>query len=953
MNFAIGSKLHGFTITNIREVENKNAQLIEMVYEKTNTELCWYKHNEINKLFCIGFKTLPKDDTGVFHILEHSVLAGSEKYPTKEPFVDLLKTSMNTFLNAITFSDKTIYPVSSRNEQDFLNLTSVYLDAVFAPLMRKNANIFYQEGWHYEKDGDTLIYNGVVFNEMKGASSSVQTLITDNLCKMVFKDNSYGFNSGGDPKAIPDLTYEGYVDTYNEFYHPTNSRIFLDGDLPIDKVLALIDSYLTNYTIGTKHEITPQLPVSLEKDMYYEVSGDTKDKAYLSLAKIIGNYDEKVKVLATHVLADVLAGNNDAPLTRAILTSKLGQDVRMNVYDGVAQPWFAIRVDNINNDDANAIKDIIKNCVQDLVNNGIDKKELRASINAFSYQLKETREPQGLERGISAYDAWLYNGDPMTFLNFDEAIKQLNEMAESNAFETLLEELVLYEEGLCTLHTLPSLTYGEETRAQEKARLAKEKAEMSEATLNDVIAKAEALAKWQNTPNSKEASDTIPILDIKEVDEKIDWVETVETNNGVKVLHHPVDTNGIVHTSMYFSLRDYTKEELTKIAFLCSLMGELPTKNYDSIALQREIKTYIGALSFKVEAYADATQCSDCTPYLCANFSVLEENFDKAQALIVDILTNTIFEKERVLEVVQQAEMMAKQYIVSGGRNIASYVTMSHYATIGVVNEVTHGFTYLKWVCDFAKAFEEMYEDFLLNTQKVMASLGKKRMHISITCNDLANKANFVETFKEGTCVENKPEYTTNLPKKMGIKIPAQASYAVSAHHLQKQNRTYHGSLRLFAHIATFSYLWEQVRVQGGAYGVGMSVGRSGNFSTHSYRDPSPARSLDVYRNLSAFVHELVKEDDLTKYIISTIATTEPLLTSGQKGKTADSYYLSNITKEDILKERMEILHSTKEDLLSWCDVLDVHAKEAAVCVVGFADALKACEKENLEIYEL
>lgn len=956
MNLTIGNKLHGFTITNIREVVGKNAQLIEMCYEKTNTELCWYKSSEVNKLFCIGFKTLPKDDTGVFHILEHSVLAGSENYPTKEPFVDLLKSSMNTFLNAITFSDKTIYPVSSRNEQDFLNLTSVYLDAVFAPLMRKNANIFYQEGWHYEMEDGKLVYNGVVFNEMKGASSSVNTIINNNLKKMVFKDNSYGFVSGGDPEAIPDLTYEGYVNTYNEFYHPTNARIFLDGDIPFDKVLAKIDAYLSKFEMGNKHEIIPQTPVSQEKDMYYETTGeDLSSKAYLSLGKIVCDYSDSVKTLATHILSDVLAGNNDAPLTRAILASGLGQDVTMHINDGVYQPWFSLRVDNINNDNANKVLALIKDTVKDIIEKGIDKKEIIASINSLSFALKEAGEPQGLNRSISALESWLYNGDPMKFLTFDETIASLRKMAETNAFEDLLAELLLDDNGLCILHTLPSLTYGEDVRNKEKARLAKEQSEMSEETLKEVIEKAEKLVEWQKSSNTKEAIATIPVLDLKEVDETPIFTETKEeVVEDVKVLRHDVDTNGIVHMSMYFSLRDFTKEELTQVSFLCNLYTDLSTRNYDSTTLQNEIKTYIGSLHFNVETYADVNNNKDCIPMLVVNMSVLEENSKKAEELVLEILTNTIFDnKERIKEVVLQNEMIAKQYIITGGRNIAMYVTGSHYSSAGVANEVTHGYTYLHWITTFAKNFDTMYEGFMKVVNKVNTSLGRKRLTISVTTSTDKNVTDFITSFPEGKVVNETPKYTSTLPKKMGIKIPAQVSYAVMSHNLKEQNIAYNGSLRLLSHIATFSYLWDEVRVQGGAYGTGMDCARGGTFHTHSYRDPSPERSLDVYRKVSDFMNEFVKEEDLTKYIISTIATTEPLRTPAQQGKIADTLYFSNFTYEDACKERKEILHATATDLTNWSKALSTHAKDGAICVVGYSGALEACAKEELEITEI
>lgn len=956
MKLTIGNTLHGFTITNIRDIPNKNATLIEMCYTKTNTELCWYKSSENNKLFCIGFKTLPKDDTGVFHILEHSVLAGSEKYPTKEPFVDLLKSSMNTFLNAITFSDKTIYPVSSRNTQDFLNLTSVYLDAVFAPLMRTHENIFLQEGWHYELKEDKLIYNGVVFNEMKGATSSVNTLISDHMQSMLFKDNCYGFNSGGDPKAIPDLTYEAYVNTYNDFYHPSNARIFLDGDIPLEDVLTLIDSYLCKYEVGNKHEIIPQYPCENEKNMYYESSDkDTKNKAYLSIGKIISTYKDTIKVLAMSVLSDVLAGTNESILTRTILESNLGQDVRMFINDGIYQPYFTLRIDNIENENSEAILSLIKTCIQDVITKGIDKKELIAAINSLSYQLKDVHEPQGLYRAISAYDAWLYNDDPMLFLNMDAMCDTLKELVDSDYYEKLLKEMLLEDTGMCILHTLPSLTYGEEIRKAEYDRLEKEQNSFNEEEMKAIIEKAEALAKWQKSTDSKEALDTIPVLDLSQVDIKPIFTSTTkETIENVPVLRHKIDTNSIVHMSLYFDLSDFTKEELTQISFMTNLFSELNTAHYNTTALQNEIKTYIGNLSFNVEAYAPKDSIQTCTPYLSVNCSVLEENYEIAEKLIHEILMNTIFEtKNRIKEVALQSQMMAKQYLITGGRNIASFVSQSHYSSLGAVNEAMHGYTYLKWVNDFATQYEAMYDSFMTLVNKVIDCLGKKRMILSISENKEREVSSILHLFKEGKDIKNTCTYTSSLPKKTGIKIPAQVSYAVSAHHLLAQNTKYEGSLKLLAHIATFAYLWDEVRVQGGAYGTGMSVGRSGSFNLYSYRDPSPERSLEVYRNLSTFIEKLAKNESLTKYIIAAIASLEPLQTPAQQAKSADIAWFTNFTYEDALKEREEILCANKDSLTKWSDVLNTQAKEGSVCVVGYMEALNKCAKENLTILEI
>ena len=339
--------LFGFKAVNARDCGELAARAVEWVHEKTGAKVFWLDNGEANKLFAIAFTTLPGDDSGVFHIIEHSVLCGSEKYPVKEPFVELLKSSMQTFQNAMTYPDKTVYPVSSRNEQDFLNLTSVYLDAVFAPAILHEPNIYRQEGWHYELEGENLTYNGVVFNEMKGAMSSVDEIAERSIMHLLFPDNCYQYNSGGEPAAIPNLTYQQFLDSYKKNYHPSNARIYLDGDIPVEKTLSMLDEYLGRYEMGEKQRLDKQTPVSCEQTVTYEAVNDGTPKAQLVLGKILGSFDDKTELLARQVLCDVLAGSNDAPLKRAVLSTGLCQDLSLGVTDGMIQPFMVLRLHNM------------------------------------------------------------------------------------------------------------------------------------------------------------------------------------------------------------------------------------------------------------------------------------------------------------------------------------------------------------------------------------------------------------------------------------------------------------------------------------------------------------------------------------------------------------------------------------------------------------------------------
>lgn len=960
MNLKVKDHFHGFTVGRIRPIPGQTGEFVEMTYDKTRTELVWVNNGAANKLFAIGFKTLPSDDTGVFHILEHSVLCGSEKYPVKEPFVELLKSSMNTFLNAMTFPDKTLYPVSSRNSQDYLNLTSVYLDAVFSPRILTNPNIFRQEGWHYEYDGDKLAYNGVVFNEMKGASSSVEGVIEDAVSSLLFPDTSYGCNSGGDPAAIPNLTYEQFLDSYQRHYHPSNARIYLDGDIPLEETLSLLEGYLSRYEAASSSPAFAfQEPRAARKTVYYEAPSkdDLENQAQIVWSKIFGDWKDQTTLFAAEVLSDILTGSNDAPLKKAILDAGLGQNVTLSVIDGVLQPWFTLRVHNMNDANSEKIHALVRETVTDLAEQGIPKESLEASINRFAFHLQNMQEPQALIRGILVMNSWLYDGDPMQNLHFDQMIAQLRAMAASDGFERLLKTLLLEEDTLCELHVLPSLSLGEEIRAKEQARLSETLAGLSPEELSRIQEEEAALKAWQQTPDSPEALATLPLLDLSEISPDPPLIPTTEdTVSGVTVLRHTINTNGIVHLNLYFSLADLSLQDLTRLSLLPRLLGKLATTEHDSLSLQSAVKSLLGELRFDITSYAEKDSVQKCTPYLCVYCSMLKENYAAGTALLAEILTKTILDQpERIRPVVLQAETTAQQIGITNGHAFAGICALSHFSARAAVNEAVNGYSSVRWLHDFAKDFDGQYPDFLSAFTRVMTqSLCRERLTASLTAESPLDLSDFLETLPAGTSAPAKAHYESPLPKRLGIQIPAQVSYAVLAYQASCDSYSYNGTLRLLGNVVSYDYLWNQVRVQGGAYGVGMLPRPSGNLFCYSYRDPSPARSLAVYRAISDFIKELQSApESLNKYIISTITDTDPLLSPSLEGRVADENYLCHRTREDLVRERKEILSSTKNSLSQWLPLLNEMASQGAVCVVGHEAALASCKDENLTIVQI
>lgn len=951
MDLTVGQTLHGFTVTRVRREEELHGALVEMVHDKTGAQLCWVDNGEENKLFSVTFKTLPGDSTGVPHIIEHSVLCGSDKYPVKEPFLDLLKSSMNTFLNAMTSSDFTTYPVSSRNRQDYLNLTSVYLDAVFAPALLHDPNIFYQEGRHIEiaEDG-TPSYKGVVFNEMKGAMSGPDRRIWQDMQTALFPDNTYGVNSGGEPTVIPDLTYEQFKAFYQKFYHPSNARFFLDGDIPLAETLQRIDGYLSKYERSeAAFDIPVQAPISSETTDYYELDAaqGLEKKAFLSLGKIVGSWEDRVRTTAIRVLFNYLADTNESPLVRAILGAHLAEDVELDLDDSMAQPMMLLMIRNMDPADSDKLRALIRSTVENILKEGLNRADLTASLNRIEYEARDKGEPQGLERAFQAMGTWLYGGDPMEGLLQNETFVKVRAMAEEGGFEELLRELFLDDTGLCVIHTLPSHTLGQEQREAEAARLRKTVEAMTPQELQALKDANAALLAWQQTPDRPEDTATLPVLPLGEVGPEPVWTGTGESEQGgVRVLYHPVPSRGVVHLALYFPLTAFSQEDLPRLQLLTDLLGELPTRDMTAAELQQAVKTYIGSLSFQAEVFAQKGQTGSATPCLAVYASVLEQNLASAQELLCKILTQTdLTQADKIRELAAQRDEHNRQYATGGGNALGLVEASAHYSAAGAARESLQGYTFMAWLRDLVKDFDARSGQLTAAlTADLKRLVGKAALTVSVTADSPADLTALLAGLPAGTAAPEAAGYTARNPKGMGITIPAQISFAEKAFHLSQVGEKHRGSLQVLGSILSFGYLWSEIRVQGGAYGCGFRSPAGGDVTFHSYRDPSPARSLGVYDKASAFVKDFCAgEEDLDKFIISTIGSSEPLLAPARAGRMADAYYFAGITLADRRENRKEMLETTRETLLGWCPLLEQAAREGAVCVVGREEALKEC----------
>ncbi len=950
----INDHIHGFTVTAYRRLEELKANLWEMTYEKNGARLVWLQRADNNKTFAISFKTIPEDDTGVFHILEHSVLCGSDKYPVKEPFVELLKGSLNTFLNALTFPDKTMYPVSSRNDKDFLNLVDVYMDAVLHPAIYQKPEIFRQEGWHYAFDEDKVTYNGVVFNEMKGAYSDVETVMYHELNRRLFPDNCYRFSSGGDPVHIPDLTYEQFIRCHQTYYHPSNAYIFLDGAVVLDDTLALLDSFLCSYdALAVDSDIPMQAPVSFaEGTCAYEVA-DAADEGRVQMAwgYNYGTFADNERSTAVRILTDVLCGSNEAPLKKAVLDAELAEDIYFQSDDGTQQQLLMLEVRNTTADKVEAVKKTVRDTLVGLVRDGLDKAQLTAALNHLEFSAREKDfggYPRGVVYAMTVMESWLYGGDPAQNLTYDALFLSLREKIGGRYFEELLEETLLCDTNTALVVLTASATLGEEKQAAETARLQAASSAWEAAERAQFVAAEEALKAAQlrqDTPEELAKLPKLTIADVTELPEKLP--QTVEQLCGCEVLRHNVDTDGIVYIHLFFSLAGLSPDELCGVSFLTDVLGQAATAHYDRLALQTVLRDRLGGISFSTAAYARGNQIDGATPYLLASVSVLESKKQEAVTLLGEILgTSVLDDKPLLLQLLRQRKLMDEENLTMAGHRYALGRVAAATTVEGAMNEYLNGLEGARWVKRQEERFEKESDTLVKALQALFDRIFvRERLTVSVTGPDDESYCRALASLvpMAGVCVKNADIPLLPLTSE-GVRIPAPVAFAVAGSHLTKLGAVHSGAWSVAANLLTLQYLWNSVRVQGGAYGTGFLARAGGTVAAYSYRDPQPARSLDCYVQAAAFLEQFCDgEEDLEPYIIGAVAAVDPLLTPSRKGMTATLRHICGRTYEDVCRLQREILATDRDQLRALCDTLRRLSSQAAVCVVGGKERLGTC----------
>lgn len=951
----------GFQVLSKRPLDELEATLWEMEHEQTGAKLIWLDRAEENKTFCIGFQTQPWDDTGVFHILEHSVLCGSQRYPVKEPFVQLMKTSLNTFLNAITFPDKTIYPVSSRNDQDFLNLLRVYMDAVLHPMLLQRPEIFCQEGWHYEMDeAGGIQCKGVVLNEMKGVFSSPDALLEYEVNRCLFPDTCYRWVAGGDPEHIPELTYEQFKQAHQRWYHPSNAYIFLDGALDLDTVLDILDrEYLADYTrAAPPPPIAVQPPVDGgEVTVDYEVGpGEELAGRYrLGLGFAVGTFREREKLTALQALCDVLCGDNEAPLKRRLLADGLAQDVQMTLNDGVLQPSVVLEVRNVEEGRLEEAAAAVRDELEKLTERGLDQARLLATLDNLEFSMRERDAgwmPQGLALGRMALESWLYGGDPAAKLCVGTLFETLRSNCREGYFQQLIRQVLLENPHRCCVILRPSHSLGARRAAQEAERIRAAEAQWDDSQREAVRHLQEQTERWQRTPDSTEAQRKMPLLHLEQIASQPEQVLTREERlHGLPVLIHPLPTHGITYLNLYFSADDLEGTYLCAAAFLSELLGSLDTKSSKAAQLPSKIRSRFGSLRFGMEAYGAADDLTRCRTFLCASASALNHKVGEGVQLLAELLRETQLDNTgKIFEILRQRRGALAQQIGENGSSYAVTRAGAGFSAECAVQEYTSGIAYLQWLkeqeangVEGIPALAKMLQEL---AQRIFSS-ARLTLSVSTDQENTAEQAADVLARQLPAGGALPPEQGTVRPwgrRREGIILPADISFAAVSGPFADANR---GSARVMKRILALDYLWNEVRVQGGAYGAGGVLRSTGLMSCFSYRDPSAADTLARFQRMPEFLRGVA--GPVEGNIVGAVAESDPLLMPRGKGKNADTYYWKNISFEELCRMRQEMLTTTGDQVSAYGDAVEDMVRRGGVCVLGPKGQLEAC-REQLDV---
>lgn len=951
-----------YEILDEHRVEDVQSDGFILRHKKSGARIAILSNNDDNKVFYIGFRTPPEDETGVPHIIEHTTLCGSKKFPVKDPFIELAKGSLNTFLNAMTYPDKTVYPVASCNDQDFKNLMDVYLDAVFNPNITKYEEIFKQEGWHYELTGkdDELKINGVVYNEMKGAYSLPDEVLSSQIYRSLFPDNTYSKDSGGNPEYIPKLTYEAYLDFYHKYYHPSNSYIYLYGDMDVVERLEWLDKeYLSVYDykkVNSEINKQPAFDEIKNVEAQYSITMDDsqENKTYLSYNRVVGDSLDKMLYQAFDVLDYALVSSPGAPVKQALIDAGIGDDVYGSYDAGILQPVFSFVAKNANASQADEFENIIENTLKEVVKTGINKEALLAGINSSEFKFREAdfgQFPKGLLFGLNCLDSWLFDDmKPFIHLECLGTFAKLRKAVDTDYFEKLIQEYLLDNTHGSSVTVKPKRGLGNEREEALAKELSDYKASLSDEEIKKLIEDTEHLKKYQEEPSSDEDLRKLPMLTRADMKKNAMPFSNIEDELlDVKVVRHDIESNGIDYISFLFDAGDFAQSELGYLGFFTNALGLVSTEKYSYTDLANATNIYTGGISTGTASHPDIKDRNNFVFKFEVKLKVLEKNLDKALELMEQMLLSSDFtDTKRLGELVAQIKARLQANLSSSGHLVAAMRSMSSFSRYALYQDELKGIAFYRSICHIEKELSESPK----SVSDKLAAIAKKlfarnRMLISFTGNNEAygnakpSLEKVIAGFNKMSTVGNQAEVHFNTAKEAFIDA-SQIQYVAKTGDFICEGYEYTGALRLLRIILSYDYLWINVRVKGGAYGCMNTFLRSGESYFVSYRDPNLSDTLDVYDRIPEYIKSFSPDErDMTKYIIGTFSALDTPMNPEAKGSRSLSAYLEGITYEQIQKERNEILNAQPEDIRRLADLVEAVLKKDSICVIGNENMIK------------
>lgn len=951
-----------YEILDEHRVEDVQSDGFILRHKKSGARIAILSNNDDNKVFYIGFRTPPEDETGVPHIIEHTTLCGSKKFQVKDPFIELAKGSLNTFLNAMTYPDKTVYPVASCNDQDFKNLMDVYLDAVFNPNITKYEEIFKQEGWHYELTGkdDELKINGVVYNEMKGAYSSPDEVLSSQIYRSLFPDNTYSKDSGGNPEYIPKLTYEAYLDFYHKYYHPSNSYIYLYGDMDVVERLEWLDKeYLSLYDykkVNSEINKQPAFDEIKNVEAQYSITMDDsqENKTYLSYNRVVGDSLDKMLYQAFDVLDYALVSSPGAPVKQALIDAGIGDDVYGSYDAGILQPVFSFVAKNANASQADEFESIIENTLKEVVKTGINKEALLAGINSSEFKFREAdfgQFPKGLLFGLNCLDSWLFDDmKPFIHLECLGTFAKLRKAVDTDYFEKLIQEYLLDNTHGSSVTVKPKRGLGNEREEALAKELSDYKASLSDEEIKKLIEDTEHLKKYQEEPSSDEDLRKLPMLTRADMKKNAMPFSNIEDELlDVKVVRHDIESNGIDYISFLFDAGDFAQSELGYLGFFTNALGLVSTEKYSYTDLANATNIYTGGISTGTASHPDIKDRNNFVFKFEVKLKVLEKNLDKALELMEQMLLSSDFtDTKRLGELVAQIKARLQANLSSSGHLVAAMRSMSSFSRYALYQDELKGIAFYRSICHIEKELSESPK----SVSDKLAAIAKKlfarnRMLISFTGNNEAygnakpSLEKVIAGFNKMSTIGNQAEVHFNTAKEAFIDA-SQIQYVAKTGDFICEGYEYTGALRLLRIILSYDYLWINVRVKGGAYGCMNTFLRSGESYFVSYRDPNLSDTLDVYDRIPEYIKSFSPDErDMTKYIIGTFSALDTPMNPEAKGSRSLSAYLEGITYEQIQKERNEILNAQPEDIRRLADLVEAVLKKDSICVIGNENMIK------------